>query len=290
MHTGCRAETIDMRADLDSLRDDMSGEAGPNAVNTITTVVNRILKALGVNRKRSFVNLRHTRRFLQDLIKYQTLVNTSPFRIRLRDLHPMLRDYDAMAGRASGHYFWQDLWAARKVFRQRPPFHVDIGSRVDGFVAHLLTFMSVEVLDVRPLKADVDGLVFVRDDATELSRYQTNSLISVSSLHAAEHFGLGRYGDPIDPVGHAKFAAALQRVLARGGHLYFSVPMGRERLEFNAHRIFAPSSVISLFPELTLLDFAFVDDSGSLHEHQRLADVSPEMSYGCGLFEFTKTA
>jgi hypothetical protein len=27
---------------------------------------------------------------------------------------------------------------------------------------------------------------------------------SLSCLHALEHFGLGRYGDPIDPRGHEK--------------------------------------------------------------------------------------
>ncbi|HWF86113.1 MAG TPA: hypothetical protein VG222_14745 [Vicinamibacterales bacterium] len=50
-----------------------------------------------------------------------------------------------------GHYFHQDLWVAKRIYAARPAAHVDIGSRIDGFVAHLLTFMPVTVIDVRPL-------------------------------------------------------------------------------------------------------------------------------------------
>ena len=32
--------------------------------------------------------------------------------------------------------------------------HVDIGSRLDGFVAHVASFREIEVLDIRPLKVN----------------------------------------------------------------------------------------------------------------------------------------
>lgn len=200
----------------------------------------------------------------------------------------MLSDYHAAAGSASGHYFHQDLWAARKIFQTRPVQHLDIGSRIDGFVAHVLTFMPVDVVDVRPLESSVRGLRFTRDDATELRQFPDDSLPSVSSLHAAEHFGLGRYGDPIDPLAHMKFAAALQRVLAPNGHLYFSVPIGRQRLEFNAHRVFSPETVLATFRTLRCAEFAYVDDCGLLHSDGDLEHVPAGMEYGCGLFEFVK--
>ena len=76
-------------------------------------------------------------------------------------------------------------------------------------------------------------------------------------------------------------------VLAPGGFLYFSVPVGRERLVFNAHRIFAPSTIISAFDGLKLLSFSAVNDRGEFLENidQRAAST---FEYGCGLFEFTK--
>jgi SAM-dependent methyltransferase len=205
----------------------------------------------------------------------------------LRELYPVLDDKSAEAGAASGVYFHQDLWAARKVCDRRPPRHLDVGSRIDGFVAHLLTFMPVEVVDIRPLTSDVSGLRFVQEDGTTLETIPTASVESVSSLHAVEHFGLGRYGDPIDP--DATFAAmrALARVLKPGGYLYFAVPIGRERVVFNAHRVFAPATVISNMDELTLESFAAIDDSGRLHDPAKPGDYT-NADYSCGLFEFRK--
>jgi SAM-dependent methyltransferase len=146
--------------------------------------------------------------------------------------------------------------------------------------------MPVCLVDIRPFDNAVKGLTVVTGDATELPMFEKDSLGSLSSLHAAEHFGLGRYSDPVDPDACQRFMKTLQRVLAPGGRLYFSVPVGRQRIEFNAHRIFDVRTVLDAFEDLELLSFSFVND-GQLYE-----DVSPDaaadMDYGCGLFEFTK--
>ena len=80
---------------------------------------------------------------------------------------------------------------------------------------------------------------------------------------------------------------ALQRVLRPGGRLYLSVPVGRERLCFNAHRVFSPRRVIDAVADLDLVSFAGVDDSGRF-----LDGLKPEglanQEYACGLFEFTR--
>jgi hypothetical protein len=129
----------------------------------------------------------------------------------------MLTDRYASAGAASGHYFHQDLWAARKIHERGPDKHLDIGSRIDGFVAHVLTFMPLTIVDIRSMKSDIQGLTFLQDDATTLSKLPSNSVQSLSSLHVAEHFGLGRYSDPIDPEACFKFMRSLERVLAPCG-------------------------------------------------------------------------
>src|SRR6266540_343059 len=116
----------------------------------------------------------------------------------------------------------------------RPRAHIDIGSRVDGFVAHVLTFMPVTVVDIRPLQSDVRGLTFVQGDVCRLASFQTDSIESLSSLHAIEHIGLGRYGDPIAPDGWRDALRECARVLAPGGRFYFGTPVGRERLNFNS--------------------------------------------------------
>ena len=40
-------------------------------------------------------------------------------------------------GQLDPHYFLQDLYVARRIMADRPRFHVDVGSRLDGFMAQL---------------------------------------------------------------------------------------------------------------------------------------------------------
>ena len=232
-------------------------------------------------------SLRGLPTYIRDLRRYRDRNRLSSFQFSVRDAFPILTDMEAGAGIAGGHYFHQDLWAARRIFERRPERHVDIGSRVDGFVAHLLVFMPVTAIDIRPIESDIAGLTFVQDDATQLAEVPSNSIVSLSSLHVAEHFGLGRYTDPVDPEACFRFMSALERVLAPGGRLYFSVPVGRERVEFNAHRVFAPQTILNSFPALVLRSFSFVGDDGRLYEDRALSDL-PESEMACGLFEFTK--
>ena len=102
-------------------------------------------------------------------------------------------------------YFWQDLWASRKIFENNPKEHYDIGSRIDGFIAHLASFRdNVFLIDIRPLPIDIPGVHFRQADATTLDGIEDNSIESISALCSLEHFGLGRYGDPIDPDASSK--------------------------------------------------------------------------------------
>lgn len=245
------------------------------------------LKLLGLDLEQASRVAADVPRFLRDAATYRRAWMGGRFPLELRALMPALGERSASAGIAKGAYFHQDLWAARKVFARRPARHVDVGSRIDGFVAHLLVFMPVEVIDIRSLEASVRGLAFLQEDATTLARFAPGSLPSISSLHAVEHFGLGRYGDPVSPEGWRLGMLALARVLAPGGRLYFSVPIGRERLRFNAHRIFSPKTVLETFSDLRLASFSAVDEAGDLVE-----DAEPGRFSGAhhvmGLFEFTR--
>jgi hypothetical protein len=243
----------------------------------------------GFNPGTFFASLRYLPIYLRDLRAYQRLNRVPSFRATVRDAFPILADMRSGAGTASGHYFHQDLWAAKKIYAQRPQEHFDIGSRIDGFIAHLLVFMPVTVIDIRPLESDVAGLTFLQDDASELAQIESDSIHSLSTLHVAEHFGLGRYTDPVNPDGCFQFIKSVQRVLAPGGRLYFSVPIGRERVEFNAHRVFAPQTILSSFSTLKLESFSFVGDDGRLYENTDPLNL-PESEMACGLFEFTKSA
>lgn len=243
---------------------------------------------LGVDLRRMKDALLAAPHFAHDAVKYMRQRPPADFLVEMRSLYPVFSDRRKKAGTVSGDYFHQDLWAARRVYRRRPQRHLDIGSLIESFVAHLLVFMEVDVIDIRVLESQTAGLHFHREDATRLSSIETCSIESLSSLHVAEHFGLGRYSDPIDPQAHLTFMSTLERVLRPGGYLYFSVPIGRQRLRFNAHRVFDPATVIRAFGGLRLCSFSFVDAGGNLHEDASPSDFKAETRDGCGLFEFTK--
>ncbi|HOU91179.1 MAG TPA: hypothetical protein PLU22_09050, partial [Polyangiaceae bacterium] len=66
--------------------------------------------------------------------------------------YPCLDEWRRQSGTAQGAYFHQDLLVAQRVWERRSRRHVDVGSRVDGFVAHVAAFRPIEVVDLRPLQ------------------------------------------------------------------------------------------------------------------------------------------
>lgn len=200
---------------------------------------------------------------------------------------PQLGEDHEDAGSATGHYFWQDLLVARRIAATDPAKHLDIGSRIDGFVAHLLAFRDVQIVDVRALTSTIPGLSFLRADGRTLEGIEDRTVESLSSLHALEHFGLGRYGDDLDPNGHRKGMLATQRVLARGGRLWISFPIGNPRVQFNAQRVIDPLEPIELLTELNLVNFTAIPSSGdprfSADPHEFRND-----DQWCGVYEFTR--
>lgn len=206
---------------------------------------------------------------------------------------PCLLDRDEEGGCASGHYFHQDLLVAQQVFNAVPQKHVDIGSRIDGLVAHIASFREVEVMDIRPMTSNLTNINYIQADCMADDLPFENYCDSVSSLHAIEHFGLGRYGDPIDVNGHEKGLNNIYKLLRSGGTFYFSVPMGGQRVEFNAHRVFGLTYLLDFFKDKYYIkSFSYVDDKGDLHKDVTLTDEMVKTNcgcnYGCCIFTLQK--
>lgn len=211
---------------------------------------------------------------------WMSFVRSSDQKLSVRDSYPCLGDW-VTSTPFDPHYFYQAAWLARRLAESRPAQHVDIGSDV-RMIGVMSAFVPTEFIDYRPLQANLRGLTCSSGDVVGLER-PSASIVSLSCLHVIEHIGLGRYGDPIDPEGCGKGLRELQRLVAPGGRLYLSVPVGRERICFNAHRVFSALTIVNLLPELRLREFSLVDDAGRLVEHQSLS-VSEGLEYGCGLF------
>jgi len=192
-----------------------------------------------VDWRRTARAVREYPRFAAAWRSYRSLGGAAP----AEELFPRLHDRTPTSG-YDPHYLFQDVWAAQRISESNPPWHLDVGSRID-LVAFLTAIVPVTFIDIRPLEADIERLTSLAGSVLDLP-FPGQSVPSLSCLHVAEHVGLGRYGDPLDPLGTQRAARELQRVLAAGGRLLFSVPVGRPRTCFNAHRIFAPAAVTAM--------------------------------------------
>ena len=208
-------------------------------------------------------------------------------------LYPMLIETHDQGGTMKGDYFHQDLYVAQQIYKANPEKHLDIGSRTDGFVAHVASFREIELIDIRPIYSQVKNIIFRQADLMHLPEDLRNYCDSVSSLHAIEHFGLGRYGDPIDYTGHLKGIDNIAQILKKGGTFYFSVPIGPQRIEFNAHRVFSLEYLMRILsPNFIIQSFSYVNDVGDLIEKAELTEQSVQSNfscwYGCGIFTLVK--
>ena len=216
-------------------------------------------------------------------------------------LVPCLHDRYEEGGATKSEYFWQDLLVARRIHSASPERHVDVGSRVDGFVAHVASFREIEVFDVRPVTTEVPGVVFRQADLMDTDSIRLYAGVrggycdSLSCLHAIEHFGLGRYGDPIDPKGYERGFANMAQLLKPGGTFYLSTPIGKERVEFNANWVFDPRTIVRCATTggLKLLQLTVVSSARGPREiapNEEALEVLAKSHYNLGIFVFLKPA
>ncbi|MDR2789685.1 MAG: DUF268 domain-containing protein [Campylobacteraceae bacterium] len=252
------------------------------------------MEALGIFPRDMIFGLKGLPRYLIDFYKLKNSSKNSKDFPFSWGIYPCLKDRYDTSGTASGHYFHQDMLIARKIYENNPKIHVDIGSRIDGFIAHVAIFRPIYIIDIRPMVSKVKNIHFIQQDfMAPLTEDKYEYCDSLSCLHAMEHFGLGRYGDTINYNGHILGMENLHKLLKTHGKLYFSVPIGRQRIEFNAHRVFSVQYLMDCFKDKYKIDsFSFVDDSGDLHEDVQLLSSDVENNFGCkfgcGIFDMTK--
>jgi hypothetical protein len=251
-----------------------------------------LLGELGVNPFKTYRTLRGVPAFVGRHWEFRRQAKRYGNECGPLELRPYFGDRFDGSGSACGHYFHQDLLVARKIFENRPRRHVDIGSRVDGFVAHVASFREIEVFDVRPQRSSARNIQFRQADLSQEGWSLVDYCDSISSLHAIEHIGLGRYGDPVQYRGHIGALNNIWKALQPRGKFYFSVPMGRQRVEYDGQRVFPLEYLLSLLDKYVVDSFSYVADDGELYENARLDRASIEANfgceYGCAIFELTK--
>ena len=251
--------------------------------HNISLIILVILKFINVLRKSYACNIlgyiKGIKRFVNEYYKFKAVKNP---RFNLSPLFflPYMRDNTANTP-LEPTYFFQDTWAARKINENKPVQHYDFGSSAMT-IGVISQFVPTTMIDIRPIDLVLEGLSFIEGSILAIP-FGDNTLHSVSSLCVVEHIGLGRYGDPIDAFGSEKAAKELQRVLAKNGILFFSVPVDCEcRIYFNAHRAFTRDYILEMFADLKLVEEKY-------HYGRKLYDsYDPKKGFGTGLFFFKK--
>lgn len=251
--------------------------------------IKRALNKLGLFRLQPgpIQDLERLRNFRGQFDKFLAQDTIRKLPVEWNERYPCFEDATANTS-FDRHYVFHPAWAARVLARTAPALHHDFSSTVN-FATMVSAFIPVKFFDYRPIGFNLTGLQSDFADLTKLV-IPSHSLASVSCMHVVEHIGLGRYGDPLDPDGDVKAIDELKRVTAKSGDLLFVVPVGRPRVQFNAHRIYGYHQILELFAPFELVEFTLIPDSekdGNLVVSASNSVVGAQ-EYGCGCFWFRK--
>jgi|TARA_B110000003_G_C16529009_1_gene488185 hypothetical protein len=252
-----------------------------NRINFIRKIYTFFL-GFGINLKKIY-NFIHVFQYIKDYIKFKNKGG------QINGIYPFLENFNIVSNEHKHQFFHADLLVSKKIYDSNPSSHLDIGSRVDGLVAHLASFRKLDFLDVRSVDTSPhDSINFIKKNIMNLDISNFDKKYdSISSIGVISHVGLGRYGDEIDPLGHIKAMKNITKLLNKNGTIYIMVPVGKKRVEFNAHRVFAPEDIIDFFNKngCKFIEFSLVDDDGNLHVDCDLQN-SKDLNFGGGIFVF----
>jgi len=128
-----------------------------------------------------------------------------------------------------------------------------IGSAMPWYESIVLAYGGhPTTIEYNKIDTDDDRITILTVDEYNSNPKKFDVLLSISSI---EHDGLGRYGDPINPNGDLEFMAmAKEKLLKANGHMILAMPLGRDCLVWNAHRIYGPLRLPQLLQGWHIVD------------------------------------
>jgi hypothetical protein len=117
---------------------------------------------------------------------------------------------------------------------------------------------KVTTIEYNKIDSKVGWLSTYQVGSTEVNNLQFDAAFSISSF---EHDGLGRYGDPINPDGDLLAMQHTKSIIRKNGLLFLAVPVGKDAVVWNAHRIYGCKRLPKLLQNWELIDsFGFGEE------------------------------
>lgn len=111
-----------------------------------------------------------------------------------------------------------------------------IGSTIPWYESIVLAYGGRPVtIEYNKIVSEVPELKTMTVDEYRLNPCKFDVILSISSF---EHDGLGRYGDPLDPNGDLRAMKETKAMLNDGGILLLAVPVGKDMVVWNLHRVY----------------------------------------------------
>lgn len=137
----------------------------------------------------------------------------------------------------SNYYGYTDQWMydALNEYSIKDKDVCIFGSTAPWYEAMCLVYgaKTVTVVEYSDRVSFNDKITYIKPQNQYDREYDVG--LSISSF---EHDGLGRYGDPINPEGDLEAMQNAKKVIKKDGLLFFAVPVGKDTICFNAHRIY----------------------------------------------------
>ena len=133
-------------------------------------------------------------------------------------------------------------------------------------------------IEYNTLVSEDPRLIVLTVEEYEANPTKFDAVFSISSY---EHDGLGRYGDPLNPVGDLRAMQKTLAMLKEGGLLFVAVPVGLDTVVWNAHRVYGHKRLPRFFEGWRVVEsFGFepshLDRKADIHYYQPVFVLTPE--------------
>jgi SAM-dependent methyltransferase len=192
---------------------------------------------------------------------------------RMKSDHPFLNFPKRIVGDCTSspyeyfdYYDGYAFWLARKLREMGDNKNIlDVGNTKQSNAFNSLANKVTACL-LMPCHDSLSNVRYLIHDVAEKLPFADSSFDVFTSAVSVQLFGLGRYGDKLDPDSLINFVKELERVLKPNSDLIISNTFGYNCLDFNNHYVFDLPTLQNIFSPWKLIDY-LIDNGSRVKPH-----------------------